>query len=43
VRSDGNKDGVFTKICTEKKIPLVEIEKTLEVTNILKTVFKLPE
>jgi len=43
VRSDGNKEGIFTKICSDNKIPLKEIEKTLEVTNILKTVFKLPE
>jgi hypothetical protein len=42
VRSDGNKDGLFTKICTEKKIPLTIIEKTLEVTDILKAVFQLP-
>lgn len=42
VRSDGNKDGIFTKICTEKKIPLKEIEKTIEVTDILKAVFQLP-
>jgi len=42
VRSDGNKDGIFTKICTEKKIPLTEVEKTLEVTDILKAVFQLP-
>ena len=42
VRSDGNKDGIFTKICTENKIPLTEVEKTLEVTDILKAVFQLP-
>ena len=42
VRSDGNKDGIFTKICAEKKIPLKEIEKTIEVTDILKAVFQLP-
>jgi len=42
VRSDGNKDGIFTKICAEKKIPLTEVEKTLEVTDILKAVFQLP-
>ncbi len=42
VRSDGNKDGIFTKICTEKKIPLTEIENNLEVTDILKAVFQLP-
>lgn len=42
VRSDGNKDGIFTKICSEKKIPLAEIEKTLDLVDILKAVFQLP-
>jgi len=42
IREDGNKDGIFTKICSEKKIPLTEIEKTLQVTDILKAVFQLP-
>jgi len=42
VRSDGNKDGIFTKICSEKKIPLAEIEKTIELVDILKAVFQLP-
>jgi len=42
IREDGNKDGIFTKICSEKKIPLTEIKKTLQVTDILKTVFQLP-
>ena len=30
------------EICEEKKIPLVEIEKLNEVTDILKVVFQLP-
>jgi len=42
VREDGNKDGIFTKICSEKKIPLTELKKTLEVSDILKVVFQLP-
>lgn len=42
VRSDGNKDGLFTKICTDNKIPMIEIEKTLEATDIMKQVFQLP-
>lgn len=42
VRSDGNKDGLFTKICTDKKIPLLEIEKTLQASDVIKEVFQLP-
>jgi len=42
VRSDGNKDGIFTKICTDNKIPMLEIEKTLQTTDIIKAVFQLP-
>lgn len=42
VRSDGNKDGLFTKICTDNKIPMIEIEKTLEATDVIKKVFQLP-
>ena len=36
----GNKDGLFTKICKEKNIPLVEIEKTLDTVEPLKSIFK---
>jgi len=42
VRSDGNKDGIFTKICTDNKIPMFEIEKTLQLTDVIKAVFQLP-
>lgn len=42
VRSAGNKDDIFTKICSDNKIPLTEIKKTMEVSDILKAVFKLP-
>ena len=41
VRSDGNKDGLFTKICSENKIPLTEIEKTTDATDVIKAVFGL--
>lgn len=43
VREDGNKDGIFTKICSENKITLTEIEKTLQVTDVLKTLFQLED
>lgn len=41
VKSDGNKDGHFTKLCGQKKIPLYIIENTKEVENILKEIFGL--
>jgi hypothetical protein len=43
VREDGNKDGVFTKICSENKIVLTEIEKTLQVVDVLKALFQLED
>jgi hypothetical protein len=39
VRSDGNKDGYFTKLCEEKGIPLHIIENTKEIEGILKEIF----
>lgn len=42
VKSDGNKEGLFTKIATDNKIPMIEIEKTLQTTDIIKQVFQLP-
>jgi hypothetical protein len=42
VRKDGNEDGIFTKLTSENKIPLTEIEKTTELMDILKKVFNLP-
>jgi hypothetical protein len=36
----GNKDGLFTKVCGEKNIPLIEIEKTLDAVEPLKSLFK---
>jgi len=41
VRSDGNKDGYFTKLCEEKKVPLYVVENTKEIESVLKRVFGL--
>ena len=41
VRSDGNKDGLFTKMAKDQKIPLVQVEKTLQVGEVLKKIFTL--
>lgn len=40
VRSDGNADGYFTKLCAEKNVPLYTIEKTSELTNVLVELLK---
>jgi len=40
VVKSGNKDGLFTKVCGEKNIPLVEIEKTIDAVERLKSLFK---
>ncbi len=42
VKSYDNKDGIFTKICADNKIPLTEIKKTKKVGDIFKVVFILP-
>ena len=39
VVKSGNKDGLFTKICREKNIPLVEVEKTLDAVAPLRAAF----
>lgn len=39
VRSDGNADGYFTRLCEEKKVPLYGIEKTSELRGILGSMF----
>jgi hypothetical protein len=39
VRKDGNKDGIFTELTADKKIPLTEIEKTTAFIDVLKAVF----
>lgn len=40
VRNDGNKDGVFTKIAAKGHIPIVYIEQTMEVKNLLSEMFQ---
>lgn len=39
----GNKDGLFTKICNQKNIPLIEVEKTIEALEPFKQAFKSSE
>lgn len=39
VVKSGNKDGLFTQICQEKKIPLLEIEKITDALEPLKKAF----
>jgi len=41
VRSDGNKDGIFTKLAKEHGIPLTIIEQTVELTTVLKKLYGL--
>ncbi|MEE9389796.1 MAG: DUF6305 family protein [Candidatus Aminicenantaceae bacterium] len=40
VAKSGNKDGLFTRICEEHKIPLIEVEKTVDALTPLKDAFK---
>lgn len=40
VVKSGNNDGFFTKICQEKNIPLVEVEKTVDALEPLQKAFK---
>jgi hypothetical protein len=39
VVKSGNKDGLFTTICTDKNIPFLEVERTSEVLEPLKNIF----
>jgi len=39
VVKSGNKDGLFTKICRAKNIPLIEVEKTLDAVAPLRAAF----
>ncbi|NLY55639.1 MAG: hypothetical protein GX058_03915 [Firmicutes bacterium] len=39
VRSDGNMDGIFTRISSENNIPLVLIEKTAELSDVIAQMF----
>lgn len=41
VREDGNKDGLFTKLSNERKIPLTLIKATPELTDVFKELFRL--
>ena len=41
VREDGNKDGLFTKLADQHKIPLTVIQKTQDLSDIFKALFKL--
>ncbi len=40
VVKSGNKDGIFTKICQENNIPLVEVEKIVDTAEPLQKIFK---
>jgi len=35
-----NKDGLFSKVCRAANIPLVEVEKTADAAEILRTIFR---
>jgi hypothetical protein len=39
VVKSGNKDGLFSKLCQDKGIPLIEVEKTLDAIEPLKKLF----
>ena len=39
VVKSGNQDGIFSKICKDKNIPLQEVEKTLDAVEPLKKLF----
>ena len=41
VREDGNKDGHFTKLAGQHKIPLTLIQKTQDLSDVFKALFKL--
>jgi hypothetical protein len=41
VREDGNKDGLFTKLAAQHKIPLTLIQQTQDLSDIFKALFKL--
>ena len=40
VLKSGNKDGLFTRICEASAVPLVEVEKTADTADVLKSAFK---
>ncbi|MGB4704488.1 MAG: DUF6305 family protein [Candidatus Saccharicenans sp.] len=39
VTRDGNKDGRFTRIATQKNIPLIEVKNALEIVDLMKKIF----
>jgi hypothetical protein len=39
VVKSGNKDGLFTKVCTDKDIPFLEVDRTSDVQEPLKNMF----
>jgi hypothetical protein len=41
VREDGNKDGLFTKLSSERKIPLTLIKGTQELSDVFKELFSI--
>ena len=42
VTKAGNKDGLFSEICIQNNIPLIEIERTVQALDPLKKIFKSP-
>ena len=40
VLKSGNKDGLFTRLAQAAKVPLVEVEKTVDAADVLKDAFK---
>lgn len=40
ILKSGNQDGLFTKICKAKDIPLIEVDKSLDAVEPLKKIFK---
>jgi len=40
VVKSGNKDGIFSQICEENNIPLIEVEKTVQALKSFKKAFK---
>ncbi len=43
ILASGNKDGLFTRICAENNIPLLQIEKTIDALELLKKAFPSSE
>jgi len=43
ILASGNKDGLFTRICAENSIPLIQLEKTIDALEPLKKAFRSSE